>query len=175
MGGWEIFLAAVILAIAAFSTWKWNAQRRTPEPGSQLLVITDPLFGRLEHDTKLKQLTSATHWCGREIRLSLWLDDVSRPEAVVASAHRLFREMEAWDHKVKNCAVRHLLEVSAEWAQADTPALTPEEFTARLTLESITFSSENTFEFWYDDGDMFAGHQVSVSANFEDGPLDASI
>ena len=39
-----------------------------------------------------------------------------------------------------------------------------------MTLESIAVYPDGKLEFWFDDGDLFFGHWMSVSGNLSDGP-----
>jgi hypothetical protein len=53
--------------------------------------------------------------------------------------------------------------------------LSAEEFGSRMTLTSITIEETGSFEFWHDDGDLFWGHSIQISADVANGPTDADI
>ena len=44
-----------------------------------------------------------------------------------------------------------------------------------MTLESIVFGPGGSFEFYHNDGDLFAGHCILVRGSVEEGPTDADI
>jgi len=44
-----------------------------------------------------------------------------------------------------------------------------------VSLSSITVHPQGTFEFWYDDGDLFWGHSIMISGSIEKGLREAGI
>ena len=74
------------------------------------------------------------------------------------------------------CAVNELLPcMNDNWLREDEEPFSPQEFIEHMTLDAIVFQEDGKFEFWYDDGDMFAGHSITVSCSLVEGPYDAGI
>jgi hypothetical protein len=44
-----------------------------------------------------------------------------------------------------------------------------------MKLETISVSSDGSFNFWHDDGDLFYGHAIQVGGNLVEGPTYADI
>jgi hypothetical protein len=45
----------------------------------------------------------------------------------------------------------------------------------RISLESVTVSTDGAFEFLYQDGGLFDGHAIVVRGTLKDGPETADI
>ena len=70
--------------------------------------------------------------------------------------------------------MRELLPLKNDaWRDEDEPRLSPAQFAARITLQSV--NAYGSFGFWHDDGDLFWGHSVQVTGNLKEGPKDADI
>ena len=110
-------------------------------------------------------------WQGEEICLSFDREEENAMERSIATARILMADQKDWDRRVRECAVKDLLDLANDWAAEE---MDPEEL-ERLELESIQVEEDGGFEFWFRDGDMFYGHSIHVTGNLEDGPDWASI
>ena len=71
---------------------------------------------------------------------------------------------ERWQDEIDAGLVDALLETANDWASdMDEPAMTAEQFLSRLRLETVSFDERGEFTFWFNDGDVFAGHVVNAS------------
>ena len=61
------------------------------------------------------------------------------------------------------------------WLEEDEEELDAEKFEARLELESIEVRPDGEFCFWFEDGDLFWGHSITVEGTLEGGPEQADI
>lgn len=61
------------------------------------------------------------------------------------------------------------------WIESDSDKVTTEEFIAKLKLESIVFYKNGSLSVYYDDGDLFWGHIISVSIDDNFNVVDADI
>ena len=115
-------------------------------------------------------------WRGAAARL-----DIDREEdwdACVENARRLMAAQEDWDGRVRAFAAEKLLDAANDWARQDESQEEPEEITAqqfaqRLELDAVQVSAGGGLEFWFNDGDLFWGHAVHVTASLDGGPEDA--
>lgn len=109
-------------------------------------------------------------WNGNEIKLCL-SGELRTVEGLEETAVQLCEQQEMWDERLRAQISKELLDVKNDsWLEEDEFPLTEREFLACLTLESLTVYGKGEFEAWYNDGDAFWGHAVSVSANV-DGTL----
>jgi len=44
-----------------------------------------------------------------------------------------------------------------------------------MELEAVQVEPDGSFEFWFGDGWMFAGHSIRVTGSLENGPDEASM
>lgn len=135
--------------------------------------VNDDCFGPLEWDSLCEcwkgHLTLPD---GRHLRLSIYTgDEEDRPitEAAKAALSRVLAQQPAFTQKASD----DLLSIHNEaWHHYEnTPALSAEEFKARMTLESIWIESYGAATACYDDGDLFWGHTISVRQE-EDGTFE---
>ena len=61
------------------------------------------------------------------------------------------------------------------YLEEDEEELDAEKFESRLELESIEVRPDGEFCFWFEDGDLFWGHSITVEGTLEGGPEQADI
>ena len=138
---------------------------------------TDSVLGRLTLDRRVNLYTGQSEWNGTRVTIYLSADKSGdlAPTAL-RTAHDLWQHQAAWGRRVSDYAVAALLPLKNEsWLDEDEAELASGQFKARMTLESISAHSDETFEFWHNDGDLFWGHSIVVGGNLTDGPNDAGI
>jgi hypothetical protein len=136
----------------------------------------DPILGTLTLDRRFNQLTARASWNGRpaEVRLDATTKDDF--DAAIRAAHTLWQDQISWDRRVLDCALAKLLPLkNSNWLDEDEREVTPDQFTARMTLQTVAVRPDGHFEFWYRDGDLFLGHSIFVSGTLAEGPRRASI
>ena len=65
------------------------------------------------------------------------------------------REAEA-----KEFAAKKLLKLANDWSEGGK--VTTADFVSRMTLESVEFLNDLSMGLYYDDGDLFWGHTITV-------------
>lgn len=43
-----------------------------------------------------------------------------------------------------------------------------DDFRCKMSIDSMTFKDDGGFEIWYDDGELFFGHSITVYINAQD-------
>lgn len=116
-------------------------------------------------------------WLGTTI--TLVFDRYEDRAGVFQNAKDLLAGMAGWDRCIREYAADELLDLANDWAENagdEGPGLvTREQFMERMELESVEIRADDTFEFWFSDGDMFYGHSIRVSGDLEDGPNEADM
>jgi hypothetical protein len=141
------------------------------------VTFTDPQFGLFTLNRLVNWYEASSDWCGSSIRLTIPARTPDYMDMAIALARRLWAEQEQWQRKIIACAIKELLELkNTAWLGEDEEEVNEKEFARRMVLESITIEGvDGTFEFWYNDGDLFWGHYIMVSGNLTDGPKRAGI
>lgn len=149
--------------------------------------------GRLKNPAKIKtrrlgdlklnpasgELEGRVEWNGRRPRLTLEPDRRGRMERSIERAEWLAGTVAArriWQGRIE----RKILATAYEdwkktWRLADDKVLPPERFLKKLKLTAISMGPDGAFSFWYDDGDLFAGHAVVVRGNVSRGVQEATV
>lgn len=142
-------------------------------------VTTEDLqFGTFTLNRQINWHQAKTFWGVNSVSLDLSSDEDndSLPQGTLAQARALWDDQERWDREVREAMVGELLELKNDsWLGDDETEFSAEEFLAGVTLDAITVKSDGSFEFWYDDGDLFWGHAIMVSGSLEGGINDAGI
>jgi hypothetical protein len=140
----------------------------------QPVTLEDPTFGIFTLDRRVDQFTAEVVW--EETRISLNLSESAQAEDALKTAHTLWEDRVGWNRRVRDYAVQELLSDKYDaWLSDDEAKLTPDEFKARMALDSITVYPDGSFDFWYDDGDLFWGHSIQIIGNLSKGPTSAGI
>lgn len=138
-------------------------------------TFEDAVFGTCTLNRDVDWFTANVVWDGQEIILNLDNSEEDVEEAVNV-AHTLWQDQGGWSRRIRAFAVQELLPMKNEgWLDDGEDELTPDEFLARMTLESLHVHADGSFDFWHDDGDLFWGHAIEISGNLEDGPTRADI
>lgn len=109
-------------------------------------------------------------WTDKKIKLNFEVDQNGEIELGINTARILLNKQAEWDEKIKSYAAKNLLKLKNEsWLDEDEKKLTSLQFKERMTVESITFYEDGSFEFIFDDGDLFWGHSIQVSGSIQEG------
>lgn len=134
------------------------------------VVVSDPILGDFILDRSINWFRGKPQWNNTQIRLDLSADSISGAKKCLKVAKALWKAQPAWTARVADYAVEHLLEKKNDiWLEDGEMPVTPESFKDRIRLESITVYPEDTFEFWFDDGDLFWGHLIQVRGDLSEG------
>jgi len=140
------------------------------------VTFEDSRFGTFTLDRRVNWFVAQTPWSRTNVRLSLSMDGCATPQELLSFARSLWDSQVSWSQRITDFAATKLLKLKNEtWLEEDEEELSTQQFKTRMTLESITVYPNRTFEFWYDDGDLFLGHAIMVSGNLRDGPTNAGI
>lgn len=134
------------------------------------VTFDDPAFGTFTLDRRVNSFGAKTVWQKKPVKLRLSAKEPAEVQAALKTAKTLWESQSEWDTKVRDFAVQRLLErKNDEWLGEDEDEILPEEFKARMKLQTITVHSDGAFEFWHDDGDLFWGHAIMVSGTLSKG------
>ncbi|WP_375345777.1 DUF2262 domain-containing protein [Priestia megaterium] len=86
------------------------------------------------------------------------------------TAHTLFEEQDKWSQKIRMYAAAELVDLANDWIQEEDEIeeMTEEMFMDLMSLDTISVYPEGDFDFYFSDGDMFAGHSIIVEGNIDE-------
>ena len=134
-----------------------------------------PELGTFTLNRLVNWFEAEVEWMGQPARL-----DIDREEdwdACVEQANALMAGQKEWDEKVRVFAAGELLDQANDWERdsaenegREAEEITREQFMERLELDAIQISAGGSFEFWFNDGDLFWGHAIHVTGSLDKGP-----
>ncbi len=128
----------------------------------------------LNRDYELFQ--SKTQWNGREIELTLNVKELDENNAALKTAHQLWDQQAEWDQRVRQYLEQEMLPVKNDsWRDDGEAEVGAAEFRAKTELESILVNDDDSFEFWFDDGEMFGYHMLYCRGELTTGFFQASL
>jgi hypothetical protein len=138
------------------------------------VTVESKNLGRLTLDRRVGWFEGEARWGLRKIRLSLSPENTSTPSAVIARAEELWGQRKILARPACEVAAAKLLEVkNGSWLNEGELPMSEAQFMRKMKLESITVEEDGSFDFWFEDGDIFWGHSIEVRGDQERGFFDA--
>lgn len=138
--------------------------------------INTEIFGKLNYNNATHWYEGNSKWNGERVEVSFSIDENWKIDKGLQVASEIWKEQNIWEKKVKEYAVQKLLKLKNDtWIDEEGKSVNSEEFKKLMRLESVTFESDGSFKFWYNDGDLFWGHSIHVSGKLIKGFTDAGI
>lgn len=142
------------------------------------VIISTKQFGNLTLDRSIDWFEGNAKWNEKSIEITFSVEpgEQTLPHEALQTAERLWSDQAKWNKKIEDYVVQELLELkNGTWLDEGEKEVTRQQFLDRMTLTSISIDPDGEFEFWYDDGDLFWGHSISVRGNLKVGLVDAGI
>lgn len=138
------------------------------------LTVDSKTLGRFTLDRSIGWFEGQSRWGLRKIRLNLSPADVSAPSEIVTRAEELWTQRKTLARQACEVAAATLLAVKNEsWLNEGEQPMSEAQFMRKMKLESITVEEDGSFDFWFEDGDIFWGHSIEVRGDQERGFFDA--
>ena len=139
-------------------------------------IVSMKQFGNFVLDRGYDWFEAETKWNGQTIRLIVPADQEKLDANAFKVAEQLWANQAKWQKRIGEFAAKELLEQkNSSWLEEGESKLTAKQFITRMKLQSITVSPDGKFDFWYEDGDLFFGHNIMISGDVEKGPTDSGI
>jgi hypothetical protein len=134
------------------------------------VTFDDPMFGTFTLDRRINWFSGKGVWNGTPVKIHLDGKETNEAQAALKTARALWQSQGDWDQRVRDYAVRQLLaRKNDDWLGEGEEEVSPEQFKARMKLQSITVRQDDEFEFFHDDGDLFWGHAIQISGSLSKG------
>jgi hypothetical protein len=143
----------------------------------QPLIYQHPRFGAFTFERSVGRWEAIVDWAENSIQLITPGGENSPPEDdLLKTALELWDNQKLWKQRIEDYVVQKLLPLkNGNWLDDDEAPLSPDEFKARMSPESITVYDEGDFRVFYEDGDLFGGHWIYVRGNILSGLEDTTI
>jgi hypothetical protein len=142
------------------------------------VAFDDPVVGRFVLDRRLNWFTHEVRHHGHRVRRTANTGSLDVARAIAAAAAPYWSPFDGpWLAQLRGYAAASLSELAEDWRDQDEQPepWTRDAFQATIRLESITVTADGSYEVFFDDGGIFAGHVIIVSGTFDGGPADAQI
>lgn len=125
-----------------------------------------PLFGTMQFDRCLRSYEGSFEYNGCLIDVSCdplgYVEDQIDPVGL-AFLEGIAQNIELYDAKARNYVATHLLDTkNSHWLDENEKPMSVEEFESKISLRTITSFRFGNVSFWYDDGQIFLGHDIAV-------------
>lgn len=134
-------------------------------------------MGEIVFDEMMEEYRTKIKINGWYIDLNFVTEDIDELKSMVKKYKLCFSKLEDFDKKAKTYASTTLLKLKNEhWLEDEDDAkpITEEDFINSIYLTGITIY-DDSYELCYNDGNLFYGHIIIVSGDFEKGFDSASI
>lgn len=133
------------------------------------------LFGQLTLERAYDWYVGTGEWNTHKITINYSSQD-HNAQKVEEFAKKIISDQEGWNAKIETGIIKDLLDLkNSTWLDEDESTISEQEFLDKIALEMIVFYDDGTFEFWYNDGDLFWGHSIQVDGSIQAGVDRATI
>ncbi len=138
--------------------------------------LNHPILGLLKYNDTCDWYEGKLFFQDRSIEFSVSTDDETNVESILEQIDGFVDRLEYYSETAKDYAVEQLLELKNDtWLDEDEKTLTPMQFKVRMLIKSIGISPDSSTCFYYDDGELFFGHEISVTMDSSNRFIDAGI
>jgi len=146
--------------------------RKLREP----VIMRDDRFGEFVLNRRIDTFEAKMKWGSTPVDLALSGSGADEVAEALATAHALWDAQEDWHQRIVAHAVERLLPLkNGNWLEDGEDPLTAADFAGRMSLTDIAIYEGGTFEFWFNDCDLFGDHSICVSGDLQNGPKQSDI
>ncbi len=144
------------------------------------VIFEDEVLGKFELNKRFSCFEGNITWSGKTARMSIDVDkdDEESWEATIKPARIFFEERERLEKEIREYAADKLTDLANDWLYNYDPEaeeITKNDFAKRIVLTDVSVNDEGSYEIFFADDDMFAGHCIIVDGDLEEGLSDAHI
>lgn len=140
------------------------------------LIITAPIVGKMTYDRSVNWYSGFKYIFFRKVEINLSPESEESVEDLFPKLKLVLQNLHKLNRIAKRFAANSLLDhKNTAWAENWYERVNPFLFKLRMSLNSVSINDDNTVEFWYNDGELFAGHSIKVVANKDYDFIDCDI
>jgi len=143
------------------------------------ITFNDKQFGEFVLNRKLGCFEGVLKYQNKEISVMLEAEDD------IKTLHFICKDLDGFVENARRYAANNLLELGNQWQYDDAEdeeipfiPMTEDDFIKRISLKDISIDDVEgggEYTLWFDDGNIFWGHSITVSGNIESGFTDATM
>lgn len=140
------------------------------------VFYTDADLGTFELNRQLGLFDGSIQWMGKKTSATLEVNPTSKPSWKKAAnvMRTLVQRQKEQDAEFKAFAANKLTPLANEWSEEDAK-ITEDDFANKIYLRNIVAASSGKYIAYYDDGNMFAGHCITLYGSLKKGISSANI
>jgi hypothetical protein len=134
-------------------------------------------LGTFNYDRSVSWYSAKTKWNNKKITLVLEVDNPENYQKQIEIANTMWKDQSILNKEVVDYAIKKLLPLkNSTWLEEEgEKEVTSKKFKSLMDLNSIFINTKKGFEFIFDDGGLFYGHQIQVLSNSKLQPKKAYI
>jgi hypothetical protein len=133
------------------------------------VVFNDKVLGEFILDKSVKTFEKKISWVGEIANLLFDWEEEELMKSSLKTAQVLLEAPEEWNMKMRMYASEKLLELANDWLdeneEAEIDEITKEMFMDFMELDTICVYPEGKFRIYFNDGNMFMGHCITLNGN----------
>lgn len=143
------------------------------------VTIEVDLLGTFVFDAKYHRFSGKIDWLGEACKVKLYCDqeDGETAEVALKFLREFANDIQGWDSKIRKFAAAQLTKNANDWQSDGYEAeegeeleeITEEVFMSRMQITTLVIRSDGDYEVWFNDDDMFWGHDILVDGNMNEG------
>ena len=126
-------------------------------------------LGPFVRDLSLSWVEGKIQWLGQTVSATMQEDLPSDVPEQVALLENIVADQARIDREARRAIIEGLYELWVDNWRQDDLIVPPEEFAARMPVESICLHRSGEIQFWFEDANFFYGHGVLVHGTIADG------
>lgn len=135
-------------------------------------TITDDYLGTLKYDRRFNSY-EGTIQDNLDNEIEFGIDADNNLEELIDYTRQLLKKYLNRDDELKLYAASQLLDIYNDVWNETNIEITEEEFASKMLLEGITVECDRATTFYYQDGDLFYGHSITIYLD-ESGNLESA-
>jgi len=130
------------------------------------VIYESSVLGKFELDRRLDWYEGKADWDGNTIDIFL-NGELKKIDITEKNAISILKDQQEWNLFIKSKICEELLKLKNEnWLEEGENPLTADEFISKIYLESIAFNDTDVFQMYFNDGDIFWGHAITIETDF---------
>ena len=122
-------------------------------------TLKSKLLGTLSYEKEL-DWWSAKFQFGKGHKVEVHINNIEGLEKALAAIDGRIGSIRQNETVYREFAAKKLLKLANDWSEGEK--VTKEDFVSRMRLESVEVLNDLSIGLYYDDGDLFWGHTITV-------------
>jgi hypothetical protein len=117
------------------------------------------LLGTLSYDKQL-DWWCGTYQFGKGHKVEIHINNIEGLEKILRTIEYKLNRICKDEETLREFAAKKLLKLANEWNEGEK--VTKEDFVSRMRLEAVEFYNDLSSGLYYNDGDLFWGHTITI-------------